>query len=143
MNNTPKQVICMRKDLGMRAGKMVSQGAHSSMAVLLNDMRNGISHEEYKPNIVNGEYTMTLTVKENSALDQWIRGLFTKVCLRVDSEEELLNIYNTAKENGLPAELITDAGLTEFHNVPTNTCVAIGPAMSEEIDKITGHLKLL
>jgi len=30
-----KQVIVMRKDLGMRKGKMIAQGAHASLEVLL------------------------------------------------------------------------------------------------------------
>ena len=35
MERTAKQVIVMRKDLGMRKGKMIAQGAHASMKVLL------------------------------------------------------------------------------------------------------------
>ena len=31
---TAKQVIVMRKDLGMRKGKMIAQGAHASLKVL-------------------------------------------------------------------------------------------------------------
>lgn len=37
---------------------------------------------------------------------------------------------------------ITDVGRTEFNGVPTITALAIGPNKSEDIDKITGHLKL-
>tara|TARA_Y100000310_G_C20530244_1_gene738066 strand:- start:128 stop:259 length:132 start_codon:yes stop_codon:yes gene_type:complete len=33
--------------------------------------------------------------------------------------------------------MITDAGNTEFGGIPTNTAVAVGPAKSDEIDKIT------
>jgi peptidyl-tRNA hydrolase len=29
-----------------------------------------------------------------------------------------------------------------FNGVPTKTCIGIGPNESEEIDKVTGHLKL-
>jgi peptidyl-tRNA hydrolase, PTH2 family len=39
--------------------------------------------------------------------------------------------------------LITDAGHTEFKGVPTKTCLAIGPNDVDEIDVVTGHLKLL
>ncbi len=46
-------------------------------------------------------------------------------------------------EKGLVCSLIIDAGLTEFGGVPTRTCIAIGPNWSDEIDEITGHLKLL
>ena len=34
-----KQVIVLRKDLNMRKGKMVAQGAHASMAALLGTAR--------------------------------------------------------------------------------------------------------
>ena len=76
-------------------------------------------------------------------MKKWKDGIFTKACLGVDSEEELLDIYNKAQEAGLPVALITDSGLTEFKGVPTNTCMAIGPDRIEKIDAITGHLKLL
>jgi len=39
--------------------------------------------------------------------------------------------------------VIVDSGLTEFHGVKTKTCLAIGPNKKEDIDKITGSLKLL
>ena len=68
---------------------------------------------------------------------------FTKITVSVDSEDELIDIYNKAKDAGLTVHLITDSGLTEFHGIPTKTCLAIGPNFSEKIDPITGHLKLL
>jgi len=50
---------------------------------------------------------------------------------------------NEERETGLPCSIITDAGDTEFHGVPTKTTVGIGPDESEKIDVITGNLKLL
>ena len=47
------------------------------------------------------------------------------------------------KNAGLLCSLIQDAGLTEFDGVPTYTCCAIGPNWDEDVNKITGHLKLL
>ena len=46
-----KQVIVMRRDLNMRKGKMVAQGAHASMAVLLNAGRydDGEAMESFGP----------------------------------------------------------------------------------------------
>jgi len=73
---------------------------------------------------------------------EWIEGGQTKVCLSVESEEQLIDIYQQAKNMGLEAHIITDAGRTEFNGNPTKTSVAIGPNKSEEIDKITGHLSL-
>lgn len=69
-----------------------------------------------------------------------LTGAFAKVCCRVDSEDELMAIHDRAVAAGLEVHLITDSGKTEFHGVPTRTCVAIGPDEAEKIDEITGQL---
>ena len=53
------------------------------------------------------------------------------------------SVYGKAKLSGFICALIEDSGLTEFDGVPTLTCCAIGPATKEELQSITGHLKLL
>jgi PTH2 family peptidyl-tRNA hydrolase len=73
----------------------------------------------------------------------WLAGSFAKICCRVNSEEELISIYDTAIAAGLEVHLITDSGKTEFHGQPTRTCLAIGPDESSKIDAVTGHLELL
>ena len=127
-----KQVIVMRKDLNMRKGKMVAQGAHSSIAFLTNKMKKNISNPE-------ALWWVNLTQAEK----EWINGSFFKVCVGVDSEKELLDILEKARTMGVEAQLITDQGHTEFNGVPTNTCLALGPDYSSKIDTITGNLKLL
>jgi PTH2 family peptidyl-tRNA hydrolase len=124
-----KQVIVMRKDLNMRKGKMIAQGAHASMKVFLD--RKMTSSD---PNMlmVNMTYDMAT----------WVYGQFTKICVNVNSEEELLRVYREAGAKKLPCALIQDMGHTEFDQ-PTYTCCAIGPAKAEEIDEITGSLQLL
>ena len=128
-----KQVIVMRKDLNMRKGKMIAQGAHASVATVLST----IVYKEGR------EFKSKIKVAENSPMYAWLKWRFTKICVSVDSEEALLAICDAAKEAGLIAELITDAGLTEFDGVPTHTCCAVGPGWADEVDKITGHLPLL
>lgn len=113
-----KQVIVIRKDLKMRRGKEIAQGSHASMSFLL-----------------KGDFKRT-------ELTEWLETGQTKICLQVHSEKELLDLHEKAKEMGLTSNVITDAGRTEFGGVPTKTCMAIGPNKSEDIDKITGHLKL-
>jgi PTH2 family peptidyl-tRNA hydrolase len=125
-----KQVIVVRKDLNMRKGKMIAQGAHASMKAILDSM---IDIEEEK----------ILYLEPGSPMTDWINGIFTKICVSVDSEEELLTIYNNAKTQGYNAALIQDVGLTEFGGIPTYTCCAIGPNWEDEVNSITGHLKLL
>ena len=71
----------------------------------------------------------------------WIENQFTKICLCVDTEEELLEVYNKAKELGLTVHLIQDAGHTEFSE-PTYTCLAIGPHFKSKIDPVTKDLRL-
>jgi PTH2 family peptidyl-tRNA hydrolase len=127
-----KQVIVMRKDLNMRKGKMVAQGAHASMKAILDSMA-------WYPR----DNVMSIDLSKNKPMDNWLNDGVSKICVGVDSEKELMEIYNAAKRAGLICGLITDAGLTEFGGVPTKTCCAIGPNWSEDIDKITGHLKLL
>ena len=73
----------------------------------------------------------------------WILGSFAKVCVRCNSEEELMAILDKAIDLGLEVHLITDSGRTEFHGQPTRTCLAIGPDEDSKIDQVTGHLELL
>jgi PTH2 family peptidyl-tRNA hydrolase len=134
-----KQVIVMRKDLGMRKGKMIAQGCHASMKVFF-DMMKEIEDGQAR---LRNPIVIGYKLCPNEDIMSWMNGPFTKICVSIDSEEGLLDIESKAKEAGLPVALITDAGRTEFDGVPTKTCLAIGPAKSEDIDKITGNLKLL
>jgi PTH2 family peptidyl-tRNA hydrolase len=143
-----KQVIVMRKDLKMRKGKMVAQGAHASMAALLKEMvvDDRINHDPSKMWVLHAS-----TIRD--PLYFWLEGKFTKVTVGVMSEDELFDIYkkalmvegsfsNTIRMK-MPCAIIQDSGKTEFHGVPTYTCAAIGPWWVDEVDEITGHLKLL
>lgn len=144
----PKQVIVMRNDLNMRKGKMIAQGAHASLGVILGLMTDHDEWSEFvgkntKPYKSSGTAYKVLNYNKESNLGKWLEGRFTKICLKCESEEELLELYRLAEANDLPCKLIVDAGLTEFNGVPTKTCIAIGPANPDKIDAITGHLKLL
>jgi len=123
-----KQVIVMRHDLKMRRGKQIAQGAHASMAFLTRRLqsRSSICMDDFSPN----EQT-------------WIAGSFAKVCVRCNSEQELMTIHDSAIEMGLEVHLIIDSGRTEFHGQPTRTCLAIGQDDASKIDQATGHLELL
>lgn len=126
---TAKQVIVMRKDLNMRKGKMIAQGAHASLKVFLD---RGTTED-------GKSYSFSLT----PAMQVWLGGRFTKVCVSVDSEAELDEVATAARAAGIPVAVIVDSGQTEFHGVPTKTCLAVGPAWSDEVDAITGKLPLL
>jgi PTH2 family peptidyl-tRNA hydrolase len=117
-----KQVIVIRRDLKMRRGKEIAQGAHAAMIWMSEAMRS-------KKHLTNEQR-------------EWLEGSFTKVTLQVSSEEELLEVFNKAKSKGLTVHIVTDAGKTEFDGVPTRTAIAIGPHEESKINEITGELKL-
>ena len=148
-----KQVIVFRKDLlrgsnAIRKGKFGAQCAHASLGSLLKlfniykqePIRFGLSGDAEPGQI---QYKYDVTFKKNTVLDDWLNGKFTKIVVSVDSDEELIALNKALDETYIPHALITDAGLTEFHGVPTNTCLGIGPYIAEEIDKFTGNLPLL
>jgi peptidyl-tRNA hydrolase, PTH2 family len=126
-----KQVIVIRRDLKMRRGKEIAQGAHASMAWLsrrvIERMTPGGSVDH---------------LRLSAAEQAWFERSFRKVTVKVGSEEELLAVYEKAMAAGLAAHLITDRGLTEFGGVPTRTCLGIGPDYDDLIDPVTGGLEL-
>lgn len=128
-----KQVLVVRKDLNMRKGKIAAQCAHASIKVFLDKINITPRFDE------GNNACFYINDKEK----EWIEGSFTKIVVSVENEEELLNVYNKAKEKNILCSLVIDNGLTEFHGIKTNTVVAIGPEESEKIDEITKDLKLL
>lgn len=127
-----KQVIVIRRDLKMRRGKEIAQGAHASAMWMLKRLtidrfdNRGLWHESLFSEVEKA----------------WINDLYRKVVCQVDSFEELKTLHDSATAAGLNSHLVTDAGATEFHDVPTITALAIGPALTPQIDAITKHLKL-
>ena len=126
-----KQVIVIRRDLRMRRGKEIAQGAHASMAWL---------RQRVMPLLTSAGAVEQ--VEFSSAERDWLEGSLRKVTVKVGSEAELLAVYEKAIEAGLVAHLITDRGLTEFGGVPTRTCLGIGPDYDDLIDPVTGDLEL-
>lgn len=127
-----KQVILIRKDLKMRRGKEIAQGSHAAMAFLVEPIRHCL--QEYdQPDI---------QLDLSAEVEAWIAKGMVKVCLRVNSEEELLAYHQKAQAQGLRSHLIRDSGRTEFAGVPTLTACAIGPNEAEAIDQITSDLVL-
>ena len=114
-----KQVIAVRTDLGMSKGKTAVQVAHGSVSAA---EKTRVSHQEI--------------------WKSWFREGQKKVAVKVQSEEEILELKKLAAMNGLPFAVIRDAGMTELPP-GTTTVIGIGPAKADEIDKVTGELKLL
>jgi peptidyl-tRNA hydrolase, PTH2 family len=111
-----KQVIVVNQELKLPKGKLAAQVAHGAVAAFL---------------------------EAASEIQQaWLDEGMPKVVLAGQSAEELRRLELLAAQNGIPHCLIEDAGRTV---VPegTITCIGLGPAPDEELDRLTGELKLL
>jgi len=114
-----KQAIVVRKDLKLSKGKLAAQVAHAAVTLAL----------ETKS-------------KKRSWFHRWILEGQKKIVLKVENLNELRKIKRKADEYKIPNVMIKDAGLTE---VPpgTITCLGLGPAPDDEMDRLVGKLKLL
>jgi peptidyl-tRNA hydrolase, PTH2 family len=114
-----KQVIVFRSDLKLSKGKAVVQAGHAAVSAAEETRKH---HREWWEN--------------------WLFEGQRKIAVKVKTEKELLALEEAANDLGLPCSLIVDRGLTE---VPPNTvtCLGIGPAPNDKVDRLTGNLPLL
>ncbi len=114
-----KQVIIVRRDLKMGTGKIAAQVAH---AAVMGAERVKASRREW--------------------FNSWFGAGQAKVVVRVKNIEELMDVRMRAEKMNLPVVQVQDSGLTQIPS-GTITCIGIGPAPSDLIDKVTFELKLL
>lgn len=114
-----KQVIVFRSDLKLSKGKIAAQAGHAAVSA---------AQQAHK--------------RHRDWWEEWIFEGQRKVAVKVKDEKELLELEEHANDLGLPNALIVDKGLTQ---IPpgTVTCLGIGPAPVEKVDKLTGKLPLL
>jgi PTH2 family peptidyl-tRNA hydrolase len=142
--NAPKQVIIIRKDLNMRKGKMIAQGAHASMKVIFDTLFGGDwGYCDDRSSGGNRTTWKTIKFDMDTPMYKWVNGIFKKIVVGSETLNEMVEAYNEAKKQGIPCSIIEDSGLTEFGGNVTITAVAIGPDDPEKIDKITGKFSLL
>uniref|UniRef100_A0A0K8TN48 peptidyl-tRNA hydrolase n=1 Tax=Tabanus bromius TaxID=304241 RepID=A0A0K8TN48_TABBR len=114
-----KMMLVVRNDLKMGKGKIAAQCGHASIGAYQNATKKTPGH-----------------------LRRWLRNGCAKIAVKVESEAELIMVKRAAENDGLNTCVIRDAGRTQIEP-NTMTVLAIGPAPSDEVDKITGHLRLL
>jgi PTH2 family peptidyl-tRNA hydrolase len=114
-----KMVIVVRKDLKLSPGKMAAQVAHAAVNCALSAKR-----------------------RQPDNFDAWYDEGQKKVVVKAKDLEEMFLIKSLAESVGLTVSLITDAGHTELPP-GTVTCLGVGPANERDIDKVTGHLRLM
>jgi len=114
-----KLVILVRSDLKITKGKIAAQVGHASVNCAL-----------------------SIKKKDSKTFDMWMLSGQTKIVLKVKSEAELFEFKAIADAQKINNSLIRDAGRTQIEP-GTCTCLGIGPAASQVLDKITGELKML
>ena len=135
-----KMMIVMRRDLKMRKGKIAAQAGHACIDAILMALSKEGRLNDFE--MTSDGFALKNTEKPSTPLSEWFEYGSAKVCVYVDSEEELLLIASKANEMGIIVSVITDAGMTEFHGVPTKTCLALEPLPAEIADLLTGNLPL-
>ncbi|HRZ86115.1 MAG TPA: aminoacyl-tRNA hydrolase [Candidatus Paceibacterota bacterium] len=115
----------------MRRGKEAAQASHASMKVFFDRMKKSekSEHQNY-----NTQFT--------PEMEAWMQGAFTKVVVGVETEDQIYQLAEQARQANIPYAIIIDNGMTEFAGNKTTTALAIGPDEAIKIDKITGDLKL-
>jgi PTH2 family peptidyl-tRNA hydrolase len=113
-----KQVIVVREDLDISEGKRAAQVAHAAVGAALEARE---SHTKW--------------------YKEWLREGQRKVVLRARDLQELRELHEQARTLKLPAVTIDDAGLTELPP-GTTTCLGIGPAPEDQVDRVTRRLPL-
>ena len=111
-----KQCLIIRNDVKMSCGKRCAQAAHASIGAYNN--------------------------ADKSLQKAWLSEGQKKVVLKANDERTLYELKVIAERAGVSSSLIQDAGMTE---IPpgTITALGLGPARTEDLDKITGTLTLL
>ena len=106
----------VNESLKLPRGKLAAQVAHAAVASLLLAGRDD--------------------------LQAWLNDGMPKVVLAGIDEADVVRCYEEALSANIATHLIKDAGRTVIA-AGTITCVGIGPAGEEEIDKITAELRLV
>jgi PTH2 family peptidyl-tRNA hydrolase len=75
-------------------------------------------------------------------LKNWFEEGQPKIVVKVNDLEELLEVLKDAEDLRVPVIVVQDRGLTQIPS-GTLTCICLGPAPSDIIDKVTSELKLL
>ncbi|MFQ5940688.1 MAG: peptidyl-tRNA hydrolase Pth2 [Nitrososphaerales archaeon] len=114
-----KQVIVIRRDLKMGTGKTAVQAAHASTLGVVR-----------------------VRSERRRWFDEWYNTGQAKIAVKVKNLDELREVKKHAEILDLPVVQVDDSGLTQLPP-GTTTCIAIGPAPTELIDKVTQDLKLL
>ncbi|KAJ0261077.1 Aminoacyl-tRNA hydrolase [Hirschfeldia incana] len=113
-----KMVLVVRNDLKMGKGKIAAQCSHATLGL-------------YKK----------LVRRAPKALNSWEECAQPKVVVKIETEDEMLDLQERAKSLKLPTHITIDAGRTQIAPNSRTVMAILGPV--QVVDEVTGGLKLL
>lgn len=151
-----RQVIILRKDLDMSAGKLIAQASHASMAFLVTMIKDYAKpHKDYglfwtRSSKKDAEMYIADLYIEAEMFEEWFKGSFTKTICEAKNRNNLMKAVKIAEEMGLKEGkdyfLIKDNCLTELkpEDADGRTLTAIGfvPLEDEVAHKISKKFQL-
>jgi peptidyl-tRNA hydrolase, PTH2 family len=132
-----KQVILVRNDLNMSPGKAAAQVGHAAILFVADAIYRSRDTDEFSDWTLRELLWMFSNGPiPNQSGQSTAYGGMKKIVLGVDNLDELQTLHWDAKSVGMKVFNVFDEGVNDI------TACAIGPDYSDDIDKITGHLKL-
>ncbi|XP_067628500.1 peptidyl-tRNA hydrolase 2, mitochondrial [Eurosta solidaginis] len=116
-----KLVLVVRGDLKMSKGKTAAQCAHAAILCYQQSQKE---------------------MGKKKLVESWSLLGQPKIVLRVNSLDELTNLQIRARNAGVVAALVRDAGRTQLE-AGTATVLGVGPDIEGTVDELVANLKLL
>lgn len=116
---SPKLICVVNHGLKMGKGKIAAQVGHAAVKAAL--------------------FTSS---SDPAMFEAWLNTGQSKVVLKAPHADALEGLMEKARKAGVKAHQVHDAGRTQ---IPSGsfTVLALGPAQEDELEALTGHLKLL
>jgi PTH2 family peptidyl-tRNA hydrolase len=111
-----KQVIVVNRSLALPKGKLAAQVAHAAVGAFV--------------------------AASAQAQVAWLQVGMPKIVVYASDADALAQLEARAREEQLPAFLVHDAGRTVLP-AGTITCLGLGPAPTETVNRLTGGLSLV
>ena len=111
-----KQVIVVNRSLALPKGKLAVQVAHAAVGAFV--------------------------VASADTQVAWLHAGMPKIVVYAADADALLQLETLAHQRQIPACLVHDAGRTVIP-AGTITCLGLGPAIAEELDRLTGAFPLV
>lgn len=121
-NASYKMIFVVNMELNMGRGKQCAQVAHASLGLYLKIQESGSQEERTK-------------------VLSWISAGQKKIVVRGNDLQQMRRIQDEAEQAKLPNFMVSDAGCTQI--APGSKTVLSIFGANEELDKITGSLRLL